>query len=167
MAARTTLRAVVEDLIPRAELLRIDLGVTRQDDAHLRTPEVDLHAIMRNLVDNAIRYSPAGSRVDVSLSGDGSGARFEVANGGSGIARDQQERVFDPFYRILGTETEGSGLGLSIVKTLVERAGGSVTLHPLSPEAPLPGLRVRVQFPMSAKNCQPEAREALSTKDGR
>ena len=70
-------------------------------------PEVDLHAIMRNLVDNAIRYSPAGSLV-----GDGSGARFEVVNGGNGIAREQQERVFDPFYRILGTETEGSGLGL-------------------------------------------------------
>ena len=165
--ARTTLRGVVEDLIPQAESRRIDLGVTQQDDVHLRMPEVDLHAIMRNLVDNAIRYSPAGGHIDVSLVGDDDGARFEVANGGCGIAQDERERVFDPFYRTLGTDTEGSGLGLSIVKTLVERAGGSVTLHPLWPDEPLPGLRVLVQFPMSTTLCQTEPREALPSKDVR
>ena len=165
--ARSVLRGVIEDLIPQAELRRIDLGVTRQDDVHLRMPEVDLHAIMRNLVDNAIRYSPVGGHIDVSLVGDDGGATFEVASGGAGIAQHERERVFDPFYRILGTDTEGSGLGLSIVKTLVERAGGSVTLHPLSPDSLLPGLRVLVQFPMSATVCQPEPHKALPSEDAR
>ena len=123
--ARLILRGVIEDLVPQAEVRQIDLGVTRQDDVHLRMPEVDLHAIMRNLVDNAIRYSPAGDRVDVSLVGDGGGATFEVASGGAGIPPAERERVFDPFYRMLGTDTDGSGLGLSIVKTLVERAGAA------------------------------------------
>ena len=150
---------------PQAELRQIDLGVIRQDDVRLCLPEVDLHAIMRNLVDNAIRYSPAGGRVDISLARDGGGTRFEVASGGAGIALAERERVFDPFYRVLGTDTEGSGLGLSIVKTLVERAGGSVTLEPALPDAPLPGLRVRAHFPVSATIVEHEPRDALDTKD--
>lgn len=167
VSGRSVLRGVIEDLIPQAELRQIDLGVIRQDEVYLRMPEVDLHAIMRNLVDNAIRYSPVGDHIDVSLDGDGSGVGFEVSGGGAGIAQDERERVFDPFYRILGTDAEGSGLGLSIVKTLVERAGGSVTLQALSPDSLLPGLRVRVQFPMSATDWQPGPREALASKDAR
>ena len=165
--ARSILRSVIEDLVPQAELRQIDLGVTRQDDVHLRMPEVDLHAIMRNLVDNAIRYSPAGGRVDVSLVRDGGGVTFEVTSGGAGIPPAERERVFDPFYRMVGTDTEGSGLGLSIVKTLVERAGGSVTLHSALPDAPLPGLRVLVQFPMSATIFQHEPHDALPSQDAR
>lgn len=165
--ARSILRSVIEELVPQAELRQIDLGVIRQDDVHLRMPEVDLHAIVRNLVDNAIRYSPAGGRVDVSLLGDGGGATFEVANGGTGIPPAERERAFDPFYRVLGTDTEGSGLGLSIVKTLVERAGGSVSLEPALPEASMPGLRVRVHFPVSANIFEHEPHGALDTKGTR
>ena len=146
VSARSILRSVMEDLVPQAELLQIDLGVLRQDDVHLRIAEVDLHAIMRNLMDNAIRYSPPGGRVDVSFVDEGRGATFEVANGGAGIPQAERARVFDPFYRVLGTQKDGSGLGLSIVKTLVERAGGSVTLEPAQPEASMPGLRVTVRF---------------------
>ena len=146
VSARSILRSVMEDLVPQAELLQIDLGVLRQDDVHLRIAEVDLHAIMRNLIDNAIRYSPPGGRVDVSFVDEGRGATFEVANGGAGIPQAERARVFDPFYRVLGTQKDGSGLGLSIVKTLVERAGGSVTLEPAQPEASMPGLRVTVRF---------------------
>lgn len=149
VSARSILLNVIEDLVPQAELLQIDLGVLRQDDVHLRIAELDLHAIMRNLMDNAVRYSPPGGRVDVSLIGDGSNATFEVVNGGAGIPQAERARVFDPFYRVLGTEKDGSGLGLSIVKTLVERAGGSVTLEPALPQGSMPGLRVRVSFPTS------------------
>lgn len=165
VAARSLLHSVIEDLIPHAQACRVDLGVIRQDDVHLRMPEVDLHAIMRNLVDNAIRYSPAGGRVDVSLARDGGGTTFDVASGGAGIPLADRERVFDPFYRVLGTDTEGSGLGLSIVKTLAERAAGSVTLHSAWPGEALPGLRVQVQFPVSAMICQHEPRDALDTRN--
>ncbi len=165
--AHTILRGVIEDLIPQADSRQIDLGVIRQEDVHLRMPEVDLHAIMRNLVDNAIRYGPAGGRVDVSLVADSGGATFEVTSGGTGISTAERERVFDPFYRVLGTDTEGSGLGLAIVKTLVERAGGSVTLHSALPDAPLPGLRVRVQFPVPATIFQHAPRAAPPSRDTR
>ena len=167
MPARSILRSVIEDLVPQAELRQIDLGVIRQDDVHLRMPEVDLNVIMRNLVDNAIRYSPAGGRVDVSLACDSGGTMFEVASGGAGIPHAERERVFDPFYRVLGTDTEGSGLGLSIVKTLVERAGGSVTLEPALPDESLSGLRVRVRFPVSATIFEHEPRDVLTTEGTR
>ena len=148
VSAPTILRRVIEDLIPLAERRQIDLGVTRQDDVHVQMSEVDLTAIMRNLMDNAIRYSPPGGRVDVSLVCDNDGgATLEVTNDGAGIPQAERERVFDPFYRVLGTGTEGSGLGLAIVKTLVERAGGSIALHAVVLDAAAPGLRVQVRFP--------------------
>ena len=58
MSARTVLRRVIEDLIPQAERRQVDLGMTRQDDVRIQLTEVELTAIMRNLMDNAIRYSP-------------------------------------------------------------------------------------------------------------
>ena|GEM_PF-6680475 len=60
MSARTVLRRVIEDLIPQAERRQVDLGMTRQDDVRIQLTEVELTAIMRNLMDNAIRYSPLG-----------------------------------------------------------------------------------------------------------
>lgn len=154
VSARTVLRRVIEDLIPQAERRHVDLGVTRQDDGHIHMAEVDLTAIMRNLIDNAVRYSPPEGRVDVSLvcdsDGNDGGATLEVTNGGAGIPQAERERVFDPFYRVLGTGTEGSGLGLAIVKTLVERAGGSIALHAAVQDPAAPGLRVQVRFPPCA-----------------
>ena len=169
VSAQTILRRVIEDVIPLAERRQIDLGVTRQDDVYIQMPEVDLTAIMRNLIDNAIRYSPPESRVDVSLVRDSDdcdgGATLEVTNGGSGIPQAERERVFDPFYRVLGTGTEGSGLGLAIVKTLVERAGGSIALHAAVQDAAAPGLRVQVQFPTFALTDHRNPQDA-SAKEG-
>ena len=123
-------------------------------NGHIYMAEVDLTAIMRNLIDNAVRYSPPEGRVDVSLvcdsDGNDGGATLEVTNGGAGIPQAERERVFDPFYRSLGTDTEGSGLGLAIVKTLVERAGGSIALHAAVQDVTAPGLRVQVRFPPCA-----------------
>ena len=171
VSAQTILRLVIEDVIPLAERRQIDLGVTRQDDVHIRMPEVDLTAIMRNLMDNAIRYSPPGGRVDVSLVRDtddsDGGATLEVTNGGAGIPQAERERVFDPFYRVLGTGTEGSGLGLAIVKTLVERAGGSVALHAAVQDATAPGLRAQVRFPTFVLTDHRNPRDALAKEGAR
>lgn len=147
VSAPAVLRRVIEDLIPLAERRQIDLGVTRQDEFSLPVSEIDLHAIMRNLVDNAVRYSPPGAAIDVSLRCDGGTAVFEVINAGAGIPPGEREHVFSAFYRVLGTDTEGSGLGLAIVKTLVERIGGNITLQAAVPQAVAPGLRVQVHFP--------------------
>ena len=148
--ASAVLRRVLEDLMPYAESRQIDLGVEQQDDVRLWVREVELHAVMRNLVDNAIRYSVPGGRVDISLRRDVDAVSFEVTDDGAGIAPSERERVFDAFYRVLGTDTDGSGLGLSIVKTMVERAGGSVSLHDAGRDAGSRGLHVVVRLPAGA-----------------
>ena len=150
VSATAVLRRVLEDLVPYAESRQIDLGVEQQDELNVRIREIELHAIMRNLVDNAIRYSPTGGRVDISLKRDADIASFEVVDDGAGIPPHERERVFNAFYRTLGTDTDGSGLGLSIVKTLVERAGGSVSLHDAGRDTSSRGLHVIVRFPVGA-----------------
>ena len=152
VSASAVLRRVLEDLVPYAESRQIDLGVEQHDEASVRIREVELYAIMRNLVDNAVRYSPAGGRVDISLRREADVVSFDVVDEGAGIPPHERERVFDAFYRILGTDTVGSGLGLSIVKTLVDRAGGRISLNDAGRDSNSRGLRVIVKLPAIAAN---------------
>jgi signal transduction histidine kinase len=85
--------------------------------------------IFGNLVDNAIRYSPAGGAVHVRSSVVGGRARIEVWDEGVGLAPQELERVFERFYRAPGDESNGSGLGLSTVDSIVRQLGGSVWLE--------------------------------------
>ncbi|MDQ2778616.1 MAG: ATP-binding protein [Pseudomonadota bacterium] len=147
VSVSSVVHAVIEDLMPLAESRSIDLGMVRQDTAAVHASQADLYAIVRNLIDNAVRYSPPGSRVDVAVERDGALALLQVVNEGPGIPRSEQERVFDPFHRMLGTDSEGSGLGLAIVRTLVERGGGGIRLQDASDVAGAPGVCVRVWLP--------------------
>jgi len=99
--------------------------------------------VVRNLVDNAIRYTPAGGRVDLSVGTEAHVVSITVQDTGPGIPGDERTRVFDPFYRVLGNEATGSGLGLSIVSTVVRRLGGEVVLG----DGDVSGLRVTVRLP--------------------
>lgn len=94
----------------------------------MRFNELDLFTLVKNLVDNAIRYTPQGGRIDLSVKGIEGGVLLQVKDTGPGIAEEEQLRVFDPFYRSLGSEQAGSGLGLSIVKAISERTGCRVQL---------------------------------------
>jgi two-component system phosphate regulon sensor histidine kinase PhoR len=99
---------------------------------HVRADEEGLATILNNLVDNAIKYTPAAGRVAVSWSANGSAALIEVSDTGIGIARDDQPRVFERFYRVdkaRSRELGGTGLGLSIVKHLVQAFGGTVGIE--------------------------------------
>ena len=90
-----------------------------------------LEQIVDNLVDNAIKYTPAGGRVDLRAGRDGERVHFEVADTGIGIEPSEQARVFERFYRVdkaRSRDVPGTGLGLSIVKHLVDAHGGSVEL---------------------------------------
>jgi two-component system OmpR family sensor kinase len=107
-----------------------------------------LHLILRNLLDNAIKYTPAGGRVDIALGQDASAGWMAVDDSGPGIPQAEQERVFDRFYRVPGSEAAGSGLGLAIVKTLADRQGAQLKL---GRSASLGGLRVEVRFPAAAE----------------
>lgn len=129
-----------------AEAKAIDLGVTEVDVAAVVQGDADaLRILLDNLVDNALRYTPAGGCVDVSCGVNGGQAFIEVADSGEGIPASERERVFDRFYRRGGESdgaTTGSGLGLSIVRMIAERHGAQVTLA----DSEAGGLLVRVDF---------------------
>ena len=138
-------RRTLEDLIPLAEERSVDLGVTSREDVLVMAPPHAVAAVLRNLVDNAIRYTPAGGRVDLYAGYEEGCPVLTVSDTGPGIAEEEAARVFEPFYRCGGTTAVGSGLGLSIVKTLTESWGGSVRLEDLGRDGRT-GLRVRVSF---------------------
>jgi two-component system OmpR family sensor kinase len=128
LSVQKVYRRVLEDLMPLAEAKQIDLGVVDANDARVLANEVDLVAIVKNLVDNAIRYTPVGGRIDLSVVDTPTQVVLEVEDSGVGIPEAERERVLDPFYRVLGSDQTGSGLGLSIVKTVAERLHGRIEL---------------------------------------
>jgi two-component system OmpR family sensor kinase len=142
-------RRVLEDLMPLAEARRIDIGVEGTQDDEVWVSELDLIAVVKNLIDNAIRYTPEGGRVDLSVGALDGKVEVRVTDNGPGIPSAERARVFDPFYRTLGSEQMGSGLGLSIVQTIVDRVGAEIRLDFADP-AKQTGLSVTVLFPMSA-----------------
>lgn len=144
VSLQQTIRLVIEDLYPLAEEREIDLGVVGGDDAAIGIHPLELQMLIKNLVDNAIRYSPRGGRVDVLVVPDAQVVDLIVDDTGPGIPGAERERVFDPFYRILGNgRGSGSGLGLAIVRAVADKSGATVSLMP----APAgQGLRVVVRF---------------------
>ncbi|MCK9376977.1 MAG: ATP-binding protein [Syntrophobacterales bacterium] len=142
-------RHVLEDLMPLAEAKGIDIGVVSDSDAHVPVNEVDLITLVKNLVDNAVRYTPTGGRVDLSFLATKEGTTLVVEDNGPGIPEAERERVFDPFYRVLGSDEIGSGLGLSIVQTISARVGAKVSFGYASDQS-RSGLRVMVTFPLRA-----------------
>lgn len=124
----------------------VDLGAGHIAQGSVMGDAEALRTLIDNLVDNAVRYTPAGGRVDVSLSReDGAGGpclRLAVDDSGPGIAPAERERVLDRFYRTAGSGQSGSGLGLAIVRSIARRHQAQLRLE----SAPLGGLRVRVDF---------------------
>jgi two-component system OmpR family sensor kinase len=111
-----------------------------------------LRILVRNLIDNAVRYTPPGGTVRVSCrNGDNGDVVLEVADSGPGIPAEERDRAFDRFYRLSATQS-GSGLGLAIVKAIAQRHGASITLESgvvdsAHPGSALQGLHIRVHFP--------------------
>ena len=121
-------RRVLEDLLPLAERKHLDIGVESVEDVRVIINEMDLVVLVKNLLDNAIRYTPEGGRIDLSVERTQERVMLQVKDSGPGISLEEQTRVFDAFYRSLGTEEAGSGLGLSIVKAIADRAGAQIRL---------------------------------------
>jgi two-component system OmpR family sensor kinase len=145
-------RQAVADHALLAEERRVDLGATRVSEDSLALGDSSaLRTLLANLVDNAVRYTPPGGRVDVAVGADGGRPFVEVADTGPGIPAVERDRVFDRFYRLPGAAGSGSGLGLAIVRAIAERHGASVTLA----DTVGGGLTVRVLFPVSPERAPP------------
>ena len=153
-------RDVVAELVPFADAKHIDLGISNSQTALVLGDPDALRTLTRNLVDNAVRYTPDGGRVDVSVerapatsgattdpeSADVANqpAVLKVVDNGPGIAPGERSRVFDRFYRPPGTSPPGSGLGMAIIKTIADAHKATLTLDSGPGGA---GLAVSVRFP--------------------
>ena len=140
-----------ESIVARTVLAagkRIDLGLARAAAVRVRGDAASLSILLANLLDNALRYTPEGGRIDVAVDDDAGSAMLTVADTGPGIPVAERERVFDRFYRGATAEVPsgqtGSGLGLSIVRRIADAHGATVTLDDAADGH---GLVVRVRVP--------------------
>lgn len=109
--------AVMADMAPLAHAKQIDMVLETAAARHVQGDEAQLALLIRNLLDNAIRYTPAGGYVAVAV-GNQQGVSLTVSDSGPGIAEAERAQVLQRFYRIAGSGEEGSGLGLSIVQRI-------------------------------------------------
>lgn len=147
---KKAIQECLEDLVPLAEAKAIDLGVVGDADPAVTGRPVDIRILVKNLVDNAIRYTPEGGRVDISVAESDGRVVLDVDDTGAGIPPSERERVFDPFYRVLGNGEIGSGLGLAITVSIAQQIGATIALMD-KPDG-TPGLRARVAFPAASKH---------------
>jgi two-component system sensor histidine kinase TctE len=147
-------RDVVQDWVQASFAHEIDLGYEVIGDP----PEIDgsammLRELLSNLIDNALRYTPPGGSVTVRVRGtnigNGNQALLEVEDTGPGIAPSERHRVFERFYRILGSSASGSGLGLAIVREIAQQHGADIEIfsNPRSTHKKFPGSLFRLTFP--------------------
>jgi two-component system OmpR family sensor kinase len=121
-------RRAVADLAGAAQAKGIDLGLQHADAASVPGQPDALNILMRNLVENAVKYTPEGGTVDIAVHALEGAVKLSVEDSGPGISPEERERVVDRFYRIAGSEAAGSGLGLAIVKAIAERHGATLAL---------------------------------------
>lgn len=137
-------REVLADMVPVSQWRGVQLELEGPSSLMVSGNETWLRILLRNLVDNAIRYGHPGGYVQVRLSSGADGTLLEVCDDGPGIPEEDRARVFERFYRIAGSGESGSGLGLSIVSRIVQTCGARLALDEgVSGK----GLHVRLFFP--------------------
>ena len=140
------LDALVFDAVELYAPIAAERGIVLHTDVQPTVVHGDpdqLFQLVANLLDNALKYGPPGSRVEVTLRSEGGAASLGVADQGPGIPEADRERVFDRFVRLeTHRSSPGTGLGLALVRAIAFRHGASVALEPSEP-----GLRVRVRMP--------------------
>ncbi|MDD2884116.1 MAG: ATP-binding protein [Dechloromonas sp.] len=122
----------------------IDFELTVDRDCHTLGQSEWLRVLIRNLVDNALRYTPPHGRIRVRLQTIDSGCRLSVSDNGPGIPAEQRAAVLRRFHRLHSSEQPGSGLGLAIVRRIADLHGATLDL---SDQSPPPGLIVSLDFP--------------------
>ncbi len=128
---RTTLERARYQLAPKHIVI-----LEGPEQLNINTDVEALQTIADNLIENAAKYTPEGTRITVEIMGRREGWRMTVCDEGPGVREEERERIFEKFYRSGNEETrkaQGTGLGLYIVKRLTERLGGSVTVRSRKP----------------------------------
>lgn len=136
-------RLAISDVVAAAQARDIDIGIARADPAMVQGQPEALRTLLRNLLDNAVKYTPPGGRVDLGIAAGAGGIALSVDDSGPGLPESERERVLDRFYRVGEAQAPGSGLGLAIVKSIADLHVATVSLD----RSPLGGLRVLVRFP--------------------
>ena len=122
-------RSTTEYWVQNAWQKKIDLGFEcDQRDCLITGSSLMLGEMLNNLIDNALRYTNAGGHVTVRIRCDDESICLEVEDNGPGIPEQDRKRVFERFYRVLGTDQQGCGLGLSIVREIADRHHAAVKL---------------------------------------
>jgi two-component system sensor histidine kinase TctE len=153
-------RSVVQDWVPASFAQEIDLGYEDPDGAvEILGDGMMLRELLSNLIDNALRYTPAGGSVTVRVRSDAGQALLEVEDTGPGIAPSERRRVFERFYRILGSSASGSGLGLAIVREIARQHGAEIEIfnNPRSVQRKYAGSLFRLTFPPPPDLPDPDA----------
>lgn len=122
-------RTLIAEYAPMAEAKKIDLGLEEITSLPVRASFDTLWVILKNALENALKYTAEGGEVTLRLLVIDGDAVVEIVDNGPGIPSSEHERVFDAFYRIPDTQGEGSGLGLVIAREAATRLGGVVSLH--------------------------------------
>jgi two-component system sensor histidine kinase TctE len=143
-------REVVLDWVPASFTHEIDLGYEAPETSlEIAGNALMLRELLSNLIDNALRYTPGGGSVTVRVRASSGQALLEVEDTGPGIAPGERPRVFERFYRILGSNAPGSGLGLAIVREIAQQHGADIEIfnNPRSAHKKFPGSLFRLTFP--------------------
>lgn len=132
---------VVAELAPLAKSRGIKIS-SRTDAAVMRCHPFGVRTLLRNLLSNAVNYTPVGGRVELLVASSGEDLTVTVDDSGAGIPPSERERMFERFERMQRDQQSGVGLGLSIVRSVVQAHGSTIQLE----DSPLGGLRVVVGF---------------------
>lgn len=135
---------VIAEMTPLARQKNVQLELAEGEAATVQALPGLLRILLRNLIDNAVRYSPAGTQVQVRVDREHGRPRITVSDNGPGIPDEERDKVLERFYRPLGTGEQGSGLGLSIVQRIAVIHGAPLQLAGGETGR---GLRVTIVFP--------------------
>ena len=168
--SRIDLEKIVEaassDLAPDALKKKLHFELIRKGEYFVINGQaIALSILARNLIDNAIRYTPQDGQVIISVCAENDQVIFSVRDTGPGIPIKEQQRIFDRFYRILGNNADGSGLGLSIVKRIADMHHAKLKL--VTPADQI-GIEFQVLFPVAApllRNATPRTQDTGTTSE--
>ena len=140
-------QGITSEWVPQALAKNIDLGFASADaNCQVKGNALLLGELLNNLIDNALRYTPSNGHVTVAVKQSAQNIELSVEDNGPGIPESKRERVFERFYRILGTGEEGCGLGLTIAREIALRHQAELSLENGLQDA---GTRISVVFPRS------------------